>query len=350
MKCFIVNNDYVLPNDVPVIQSEKYQMFLSDEDFNGMIAVKLYSGYRRPLDTMLTATTGPITPMDEIGLRARSSLGYTVNETVSSELYWHFNSEDINGERIWYFTLMFQYVPCYVPIDDELTRIFETALKTDMGVLVCDTMGFAQLPGADWYVRECFRDIIDQMETSGQLIEGKRTGHLYFFINSIDPQEINELAEQFRNNLIQYSMLQIFPKNTPARFIETRKLQPMNNGQWKAPEYAPNDLDLTVDILTAEYTLQNISELFWMITLLSKIPNYESWQDDLKYHLLEGNIRVILRTELIDVYLMVKTASRVAGQGNVILSYDLSKVADEAPIAIFDLQSNKMAYLALTKS
>jgi hypothetical protein len=246
----------------------------------------------------------------------KSKLVYAISENLSPDkLYFRLEipMNENSTKRNYIYKLYYQDIPCYTLKDDDLLENFINATDQKLGPLITSTHALSVEGVPHWYVKEIFRDDIFSSKNM-TIINGPNSGELYLFYKdevNITEDILTDLINEIRGDIISSVRLKIFPRNTPSEFIKSRRLEQMNNGQWKISYDVPSNINVFSEILKTSFTFKSLDELFWFLLWLVVQPTYPFIEQEMRINTGTDSIKVCYATKYLPDFMRVNSASRV---------------------------------------
>lgn len=246
----------------------------------------------------------------------RSRLTYFISELFSpDEFFCKLTTPISEGKsiRIYQYEVSYNDIDCWTT--PEILETLTSSLDLEYGPLIMSTYSLSSASAPLWYIREVFRDIAESGEidmTGKVLVEGFASSELYLFYSepvNLTDDLIRKFSGDFWKCFHDYVRLKIFPRNTPPKYILSRKLE--RKGKLTIPYEVPKNVPIFDETLKLSFTLSSPNKyesLFWFLYSLQNTPTWPFIEKELDISFRSYGILVNYETEYLPDFIKVSDA------------------------------------------
>ena len=300
--------------------------------------------YHWNLEDLSTGGDGSVPSLDGVTITwpevsrhlmaVKSKLVYALTSQLSSDgLYFSLSNQpnSVGTQREFLYELRFNQITCF-GFGPQLSEEFSRAVRElNVGPLLVSTYTLDILsPTGEkyprWLIREHLRDLIDTnaiadiVSVSANDLRG--SDEIYIFkpnpVNLTD-DVVEEFIELVRGQIVAALRTNTFPKGTPTRLVQAKRLRKMSNNQYFIPYPMPATVNPWLDRNKVSFNFRDANQLFRFLTALSGESTYDFIRSELQIEVHESHIRMVHITEYLPDHIRVLRAAQEANRTDVLV-------------------------------
>lgn len=355
---FLLPSDYQIDPNFDVIErvnleNARYSILRFEEDpkflLDNCVPMKFNPHIRRPVELFTKNYSSTILVdnmiLDKRLIPFKSRLTYYINEKFSSTVLTTEVNNNLDPLQMWNDHIIdIKYEDCICYTFPEIFHELEDFV-TNMKMGPIEIMSnWVTDSYPKWFVKESLRDMFDLSLISTydrKMMEGPLTKNLYIVRQNpdeiFDDNAARKLAQEINDSLTVQVQLNIFPRNTPKYFIETRNLVKIKTGQWKPNLKQLIDPDLILrETFCADRNFESMYEFYAFMSVIQSLPTWDFIKTELKIYMQPNTICVIYKTTYLLDFLKVRALLKINPATHYPVGIKLGRHPNDNYIIFFD--------------